>query len=78
MTIFTPANGLVVFDAFARPEPGKNRRFFLEMIGRNNDRDGFAYDLFGLVAKDPFGAFVPTSNDAVQSFTDDGVIRRFD
>jgi hypothetical protein len=36
------------------------------MVRRNQRRDALPQDLFGLVAKETFGAGVPTENDAVE------------
>ena len=38
-------------------------------------QNGSAYDLIGFVAKDSAGSLVPASDDAVQVFADDRIIR---
>ena len=67
-----------MFDALAGADVLKDARFVGLEVGRDELKDGLADHLFRGVAEYAGGGGVPTSDDAVEVFTDDDVIRRFD
>src|SRR5208282_3397612 len=73
--ILAPAYGLKMIDTLAAPDAPQNLYFLSLALRRDQDRDGLADHLCGRVAKEPLGAAIPTANDAIQVFADDGVIR---
>src|SRR6185369_7049004 len=77
-TVFPHANSLKVFDALTSAQPRQNLRFLIEVIRWNDDGDGLADYFVGGVAEDPFRPLVPTGDDALEGFADDGVIGRLD
>ena len=75
--ILPSAHRFEVVDAFPAADARENRRLLVEPIGRDQDGDRPADDLFGLVAEKPLGALVPCRDDAVEVLADDGVVRGF-
>src|SRR5579883_3571280 len=65
-------------DALPASDPRKNFGLFVEPIGRNDERDRFAYRLLGTVSEEALGAVVPSLDDAVEILADDGIVRGFD
>ena len=63
---------------FATLEPRENFRFFLLALRRNKHRNGPADGFLGRVAEQALSAFVPTGDNAVKVFADDGVVRGID
>src|SRR5687768_2479187 len=78
LAVFPHAHGFKMVDTLAGAESRQNRRLFVEMVLRNDDRDGEADNFLRGVTKDTFGALVPTRDDTVQRFTNDRIICRLD
>jgi hypothetical protein len=66
-------DGLVVVETFAAPDAGKDFRFLVLQLRRDQDGDGFADDLVGSVAEQGFGGAVPADDNAAEVFADNGV-----
>src|SRR5262249_29618516 len=77
-SVLAPADGFEVLDAFTPSDATEDFSLLILMIRRDEDGDRLADDLFRHVAEDPFGAFVPALDDAVEVLADDRVIGRFD
>jgi hypothetical protein len=60
---------------FATLEPPENFRLFLLAVRRNQHRNGLADGFLGRVAEQTLRAFVPTGDNAVEVYADDGVVR---
>ena len=71
-------DGLIVIDALTAPYAREDAGLLVVSLSRNQNRDRFADSFFGGIAKQPLRALIPTHNDAVQIFADNGVIRRLD
>src|SRR5438093_10327806 len=65
-------------DAFAAAKALENFRLLMLQFRRDQDSDRATNDLIGPIAEEPFGAFVPTGDDAFETFADDGIIRGLD
>ncbi len=70
------ADGLEMVDAFTGADARDDLDLFRAPVLRNEHRDRLAQRFGFGVAEQSLGAGIPTGNDAVQVFTDDGVIRR--
>jgi hypothetical protein len=67
-----------VVDALALPDPPEDGRLLVQMIRRDENRDGLADGLVGGVAEDALGPLVPAHDDAFERLADDGVVGRLD
>jgi hypothetical protein len=67
-----------VFDALSGSESRENGGFFVLVAWRNKDGDWFPDYFISGVPEDSFCAFVPTGDDAVERFADDGVVGGLD
>jgi hypothetical protein len=69
-----------MIDPLATPNASKNFPLFMFPIRRydNEDRNGLADYLVGLVSKEPFRAPIESRNNPIEILADDGVIRGFD
>ena len=67
-----------MIDALTAPYALKNAGLLILAIGRNQNGDRLTHDLLSRIAKQPLRALIPTPNDAIQIFADNGVIRRLD
>jgi hypothetical protein len=67
-----------MFDALAAPNTFENRWLLLKPVGRYEDRDRLADDLFGEVAENPLCTLVPACDDAIKVFAYDCVITGLD
>ena len=52
----------------------ENLGLFVESIGGYKHRDRPADGFFGCVAEQPFGALIPTVDDASEVFANDGIV----
>src|SRR5215831_9882829 len=64
--------------AFATLEPPENFSLFLLAVGKNEHRNGPADGFLGGVAEQALRAFVPTGDNALEVYADDGVVRGID
>src|SRR5687768_8968673 len=67
-----------MIDTFAPANAAENAGFFVGALGRDENGDVLADGFVGSIAKDAFGAAVPTGNDAVKVFADDRVVGELD
>ena len=65
-TIFAKANSFIMVNVFTAPDAGENFRFFVVALSGNEKRDLLADNFVGCVAEQPFGASIPTRNDAIE------------
>src|SRR4029434_6024817 len=77
-TIFTQADGFEMVHTFATLEPRENVRLFVLAVRRNEHRNGLADGFLGRVAEQTLRAFIPTGDNAVEVFANDGVVRGID
>jgi hypothetical protein len=63
-------------DALAALNALKNDWFFILAVGRDQDGDGFPEQFFGRIAEKAFRPLIPASDDAVEVFAEDRVVRR--
>ena len=73
-SVFPPPHRFVMFNPLSQPEPFEVFRLLILVTGWDEDGDGLAHYLGGSVAKYPFGSLVPTGDDPIQVFADNGVI----
>lgn len=60
-----------MFNVLAAAEASQYVRFLLQKFFGNQDRNRLSDRLFGGIAEQPFGAAVPTRDDAVEIFAFD-------
>ena len=60
-----------MFDALAAPNTFENPLLLIMPVGRDQDRDGLADDLFGKVAENPLRTLVPACDGAIKVYTYD-------
>ncbi len=77
-TIFTHADCFELVHTFAPLESLKNLRFFKLAVRRNEHRDGLPDGLLRGIAERTLRAFVPTGDNPVSVFANDGVLRGID
>ena len=77
-TVLAAAGGLEVVDALAVTHAFDDIGFFVPALAGDDQSDVLADGFFGEVAEDAFGGFVPTGDDAVEGFADDGVVGGID
>ncbi len=65
-------------DGLALPYSFQNRRFLILPAFRNQNRYGFADYFLGCVTEYAFGCLVPSPDNPIQVFADDGVVGRLD
>src|SRR5690349_2822738 len=63
-------------DALAGAQAPEDFRLLVLTLGRNENGDGLADHLFGGVAENARGTFIPGDDDAVERLADDGIVRR--
>src|SRR5450631_833822 len=73
-SILAPADGFKMVDALATSNAFNDRRFFIGPIRGNQDRDRPAEHFFRPVTEEPFCAFVPARDDAVEVLGHNGVV----
>ena len=71
--LFGDTNRFEAFYRQPRPKLIENRIFLVPTFLWEEDCDGFAYDLFGRVAKEMFCSYVPGLNDAIKILGNNGV-----
>src|SRR5262245_24733192 len=54
----------------------ENSRLFIIALWRHQHSDRLSYDFLFLITKNPFSAFVPARNNAVEVFADNRIIGR--
>src|SRR5262249_60223665 len=74
LTILALANRFVMFDSLTVFKALHDRGHFILLLGRDEEGDVSAYDLFRCVAVDGLRASVPTGNDAIQGLGKDRVL----
>src|SRR5579872_170810 len=67
-----------MLDRLATPDTLKNADLFMLAVRWNKNRNRLADDLFGNIAEQTLGPFIPRLNDAVEVLADDGVIAGLD
>ncbi len=67
-----------MLNPFPVPDLGQNGRHLVEALRCGEQGNGVPDCLGGCIAEDTLGTLVPTRDDAVQSLTDNRVVRRFD
>ena len=72
-SIFPLPHRLEMFGPLSSFEPFQNFRFLTQAVRRDDNRDGLAHYLGGSVAENPFGPLVPSGDDPIQIFADNGV-----
>src|SRR5262245_30881299 len=77
-SILATSDSFVVAHVFTQPNALQDRPFLVLAIWRDQNQDRFANNFLGPIAKYAFRALVPALDDAVEVFTYDGVIGRFD
>ncbi len=77
-SIFCHADGFEVIDALAAVNASENLSLLIVAIGREQDFDGLADHLLGGVAEDALRGFIPTGDDALKGFGDDGIVGGLD
>jgi hypothetical protein len=65
-------------NAFTMPDPRENFRFFSDPFRWKKHEHGFADAFLRRITKKFFRTAIPTGDDAVQGFTDDCIVGRFD
>src|SRR5207249_1648601 len=73
-TIFADAHRLEMVHALAAQEVGEDFGLFLLAVRRNEHGNGLTDGFLRRVAEETLGAFVPTGDDVVEVFADDGVV----
>src|SRR5439155_26491931 len=63
-----------MMNGFALPEPFENLRFLFRSLPGNNQGNVFSNGIVTGVAKHGFGGFVPTDDNALERFADDGIL----
>jgi len=71
-------NGFVLLYPLAPPEPCNDLCLFFGTLSRYDPRHRLTKHFLGAVAKQASRAFVPTSDDPLQAFADNGVLGRLD
>src|SRR5579872_5179381 len=71
-------HGFEVLDALAAAQPLKNCGFLRSQLGRNQNSDGAPDGLFGSESENAAGTGVPTRDDAVEVFGNNGIVGRGD
>ena len=66
-----------MFDRLFSADVFKNNGFLVQTLRGNEKGHGLAHRFLSRIAKQPFRAGIPTGDDAVEVFADDGIIRRF-
>ena len=74
--VFAAADCFVVVDALAAPDALQDARLFIEPTGRYEHGDRLADRFRRCVTKEPHGPVIPTGDDAVEVFADDGIVGR--
>src|SRR5437879_848137 len=64
-----------MLDPLASPEPPKDHGFLVPKMGRNYKDDMLANSFFSGVTKHPYGALIPASDNPIETFTDDRIVR---
>src|SRR5215475_797930 len=64
-----------MLNALTPPDLLNNLRLFVQPVRRNQNGAGLAYRLLSRVAEHPLRALVPTSDDAVEVFAQNRVVR---
>jgi hypothetical protein len=67
-----------MLDPLAVADLFEDQRFLVLPVVRDQLDDRFPDHFVSRITENSFGALVPARHDAVESFTDDGVFRRFD
>src|ERR1700677_1221204 len=67
-----------MFDSLAASDPFEDDPRFRLLAWRQDEGYRFADDFFRAIAEYDLGAAIPVGHDAVECFTDDGVVRRRD
>ena len=78
LAVLAATDGFEMIDASARANFSDDFRHFIFASAGGQHGNWFADRFVGLVAKYPFGATVPTGNDAIERLGDDGVVGGFD
>src|SRR5262249_26578425 len=73
--VFTQADGFEMFNPGAPPDLLDNLRLLVQPVRRNQNGAGLAYRFLSRVAEHPLRALVPTSDDAIEVFAQDRVVR---
>src|SRR5205085_11552589 len=77
-SIFCDTYRLEMLNPLAFADFGEDLPLFVLELGRDDDRNRLADDLFRPIAKQSNGAVVPGIDAAVERLADDSVVRRFD
>ena len=67
-----------MLDTLAPPDLAQNHCFIFVKLRRDDQCHWLANNFFRFVLEHPLGAGIPTPDDAIQIFTGDCVLRRFD
>src|SRR5262245_51544444 len=70
-SVLALANSLIMLDALTAPNTFENRWLLVMPVGRNQDRDRLADNLFGQVAENPLRTPVPACDDAIKVYAYD-------
>ena len=63
-----------MIDPFTAPNPLQNAWLFMPPLWRNQSNDRLPDDFFRLVTEEAFGGGIPTSDDSIEIFADNGVV----
>ena len=75
--ILALANGFIMVNPFTAANPVQNSGLFIHPIRRHQDGDRAPDDFLRLITKNSFRAAIPTGDDSLQIFADDGIIGGF-
>ncbi len=73
-SIFSDADRFLMVDAFTAAEAFENGRLFMPTFWRNQNRYMSSDDFLRQISKYPLGAFVPSSDNAVEILADDCIV----
>ena len=63
-----------MIDPFTAPNPLQNAWLFVASFRWNERQDRLADNFFRLVTEEAFGGGIPTGDDSIEIFADDGVV----